>query len=480
MAYFGLVGGAAKLVGISASYVQSGSVYINTSLDDLKADLTVTATYDNGQTLTVTSYTLSGLLEIGTSTITVTYNGKTDTFDVTVSDNGVYIANWDFSRNAPYIDSINDYRLTTDNYVQETVDNITCMKMGNEDTKYLKLPDVLLFNYHEGYDALCYELNYKEIISYDASDYYSNTLFALRGDNTGLNTDTPYHLKLSRSGGGAAGYNYSWQVVGSQTHDIGSELDFFDDSTIKVLISRTNEKASDNDPLINISTYKDDVLLNSYLYRLSYYKMMVNPISELGNSTRTNLNTLPCYLKGLKVKAYNGNRTLLYDWDFTKSMYDRKDNKLADGSNIVLTSQGVSNETLHGYLRLFNLGDLTNKTIEIDVSSVTKDNTYPTSWLFATTSDSYLSYNNTNGWKATRDNAPQSKTYSSEQTSFSNCTIKFVFTTDHVVITIDDVLFYEGGTFNSAYNTYNAFFINNSSQPYGMFTVTGARVYQNL
>ena len=131
-------------------------------------------------------------------------------------------------------------------------------------------------------------------------------------------------------------------------------------------------------------------------------------------------------------------------------------------------------------MRLFNLGDLTNKTIEIDVSSVTKDNTYPTSWLFATTSDSYLSYNNTNGWKATRDNAPQSKTYSSEQTSFSNCTIKFVFTTDHVVITIDDVLFYEGGTFNSAYNTYNAFFINNSSQPYGMFTVTGARVYQNL
>lgn len=46
MAYFGLVGGAAKLVGISASYVQSGSVYINTSLDDLKADLTVTATYE--------------------------------------------------------------------------------------------------------------------------------------------------------------------------------------------------------------------------------------------------------------------------------------------------------------------------------------------------------------------------------------------------------------------------------------------------
>ena len=59
MAYLGLVGVAAKLVSISASYVQSGSVYTNTPLDFLRTDLTVTATYDNGQTLTVTSYTLS-------------------------------------------------------------------------------------------------------------------------------------------------------------------------------------------------------------------------------------------------------------------------------------------------------------------------------------------------------------------------------------------------------------------------------------
>lgn len=100
MAYFGLVGEAATLVGISASYVQSGSVYTNTPLDFLRTDLTVTATYDNGQTLTVTSYTLSGTLTEGTSTITVSYNGKTDTFNVTVSEAPVVgnLYEWDFTQ----------------------------------------------------------------------------------------------------------------------------------------------------------------------------------------------------------------------------------------------------------------------------------------------------------------------------------------------------------------------------------------------
>ena len=73
------------LVSISAVYTQSGTIYTSDTLDDLKPDLVVTATYDDSTTAVVTNYTLSGTLTEGTSTITVTYEEKTDTFDVVVS-----------------------------------------------------------------------------------------------------------------------------------------------------------------------------------------------------------------------------------------------------------------------------------------------------------------------------------------------------------------------------------------------------------
>lgn len=78
---------SAELVGITAVYTQSGTVYDTDSLDSLKADLVVTADYDDGTSVPITGYTLSGTLAEGTSTITVTYSGKTDTFSVTVTEN---------------------------------------------------------------------------------------------------------------------------------------------------------------------------------------------------------------------------------------------------------------------------------------------------------------------------------------------------------------------------------------------------------
>lgn len=72
-----------ELVGISASY-SGGTVAAGTTLDQLTG-LVVTATYDDGSTSAVTDYTLSGTLTAGqTNTITVTYQGKTATFEVAV------------------------------------------------------------------------------------------------------------------------------------------------------------------------------------------------------------------------------------------------------------------------------------------------------------------------------------------------------------------------------------------------------------
>ena len=82
----------AELVSISAVYTQSGAVYATDTLDSLRSDLVVTAHMSDSTTMTVTDYTLSGTLTVGTSTITVSYGGKTTTFNVTVSQQGVNIA----------------------------------------------------------------------------------------------------------------------------------------------------------------------------------------------------------------------------------------------------------------------------------------------------------------------------------------------------------------------------------------------------
>lgn len=77
----------AQVTGITAVFTQGSAViYDNASLDDLKPYLVVTASYDDGTSAAVSSYTLSGTLAAGTSTITVSYGGFSDTFTVTVTE----------------------------------------------------------------------------------------------------------------------------------------------------------------------------------------------------------------------------------------------------------------------------------------------------------------------------------------------------------------------------------------------------------
>ena len=73
------------ITSINAVYTQTGAVYDNDSLDTLKNDLVVTAYYSNQTSSIVTTYTLSGSLTAGESTITVSYGGETTTFNVTVT-----------------------------------------------------------------------------------------------------------------------------------------------------------------------------------------------------------------------------------------------------------------------------------------------------------------------------------------------------------------------------------------------------------
>jgi len=90
------VSAAPTVSSIAAVYTQSGTVYTTDTLDSLKADLVVTATYSDTTTATVPSadYTLSGTLTVGTSTVTVTYESKTTSFNVTVTEQGLVPAGY--------------------------------------------------------------------------------------------------------------------------------------------------------------------------------------------------------------------------------------------------------------------------------------------------------------------------------------------------------------------------------------------------
>lgn len=87
------VNGAIRIVGstttviirIQATYTQSKEVHTDTSLDELRDDLVVKGGIGGSLRYILTDYTLNGDLEIGTSTITVDFYGKTTTFDVTVT-----------------------------------------------------------------------------------------------------------------------------------------------------------------------------------------------------------------------------------------------------------------------------------------------------------------------------------------------------------------------------------------------------------
>lgn len=71
---------------ITAVFDQGANVIYDTDdLDALRQYLTVTAYYEDNTHEVITGYILSGTLEVGTSTITVSYGGKTATFDVTVT-----------------------------------------------------------------------------------------------------------------------------------------------------------------------------------------------------------------------------------------------------------------------------------------------------------------------------------------------------------------------------------------------------------
>ena len=120
-----------SLTGISVIY-SGGIVPAGTTLDQLTG-ITVTATYSDGTTETVTDYTLSGTLTAGQdNTITVTYQSKTATFTVTVAAV--------VTHNATRTYSAGDVAVTVDDDADEQIVSVEAGTMA-----YIIYPDFPAF-----------------------------------------------------------------------------------------------------------------------------------------------------------------------------------------------------------------------------------------------------------------------------------------------------------------------------------------------
>lgn len=81
----------AGVTSITAVFDQGQNEIFDTDdLDTLRQYLTVTARFEDQSSAVITEYTLSGTLEAGTSTITVSYGNKTTTFEVLVTSTYLY------------------------------------------------------------------------------------------------------------------------------------------------------------------------------------------------------------------------------------------------------------------------------------------------------------------------------------------------------------------------------------------------------
>lgn len=251
----------ATLTSISAVYTQSGTVYDTDSLDDLKADLVVTAHYDNGTSQTVTSYTLSGTLTTGTSTITVTYGDKTTTFNVTVTHMPAQpIYNWDFTTSLT--DTVGSVTATTN----ATQDSSGVTFSSNQ--KYILCADVYAKN-------RTIELDITSIAK--PTNQYGRVLMISSGSNTELNGNgfvlagTRKNGDLFRSYDTAQSAN-AWEdsniLINDTTDPDGS---YWDNSTMGLYVDNDGYAHLYKDGtligssvnIINPSTYYDDICIGS-------------------------------------------------------------------------------------------------------------------------------------------------------------------------------------------------------------------------
>lgn len=230
----------AELVSISASY-SGGTVRAGTSLDSLRSDLTVIATYQDSTTEVVTGYTLSGTLTEGTQTVTVSYGGKTTTFTATVVSGSTLLHSWDFTQGL------------TDS-VGGKVANATATQDGTglhfaSSQKYIEFPAVYAKD-------RTYEIDVDSILKSSPNVY--GRLFMVDHDSVTGTGGAGYVLTGAQKGGDLC-YIGAWDsnIIVSQASDPNGS--YYDNSTVGFYIDSAGK----------IHIYKDGTKLGASVNELS-------------------------------------------------------------------------------------------------------------------------------------------------------------------------------------------------------------------
>lgn len=269
----------ATLVSIDAVFTQGQAVIYDTdSLETLKQYLVVTAYYDDtsSEVLGSSAYTLSGTLTTGTSTITASYGGETDTFTVSVThyDNSLY--NWDFTQGL--VDSKQSATAVLGSAnVSQSSSGLT-WTTGSGSYVYL----ANMYDYRQS--AFTIELDVTSIVM------NSNN------DNRMLN--------LSDNTTGSTGYGFlyrdnNWKfnhVSGSPNPDSSVQLsmDEFDGTTLKIQIDYPNK---------DVYVYADNVLVATYTDVLFKNGSNGRNYITLGTSTQTSSLQTGSVITGARIYA---------------------------------------------------------------------------------------------------------------------------------------------------------------------------------
>lgn len=188
----------ANLVSITAVFNQGeNTIYDTDSIDTLKQYLTVTANYSDGTTETVTNYTLIGTLTPGTSTIEVSYGGKTAAFDVFVSE-VTYLEFVDGAVNSSLANSTTTQRNGT-TYSVDWNEDYTGTKNWQNCRIYLQFPVVAgktyKINLHSSKDYYIFETDQNGVV--DNPGTLSGGLRQGSADATFTATKTGSQIRLA-------------------------------------------------------------------------------------------------------------------------------------------------------------------------------------------------------------------------------------------------------------------------------------------
>ena len=386
------------LQSITAVFSQGSAViYTDSSLNDLKPYLTVTARYSNGTTQTVTNYTLSGTLTAGTSTITASYGGKTATFNVAVSERSATLqsitATFTQGSAVIYTDSsLNDlkpYLTVTARYSDSTTQTVTNYTLSGTLTKGTST----ITASYGGKTA-----TFNVTVSERSATLQSITATFNQGSaviytDSSLDDLKPYLVVTARYSDSTTQTVTGYTLSGTLTEGTSTITASYGGKTATFNVNVT---ASPSDKKLsyitaNFAPETNKIYESKGLDQLKPYLTVVAYYSDGSSATVTNYTLYGDLIGGqsvtIGVRYTYGQfskdasftvtaETIMYDWDFTKSSVDTCANKQVDviynETPITRDSNGF-NFTAYGQVVTLINGDddinHLNMTIEIDVAS---------------------------------------------------------------------------------------------------------------